>query len=175
MSIIIHSIGNQNNPNYTTREKILNCKDNILTFDGIYTNVYENKDILQKKLDEGKRIILFWTSGYLGGNNDFDIAEPFNNAVILPETFTTMEQLRELEAMGCELGWHTITHRDLTKLSREEQIKEITPPFPMKTFAYTYGKWNNDIIEIVKSCGFEEAYSVERTDNTQWTIPRRFL
>lgn len=171
---IIHNIGEKNNPNYTSREKILACNDD-LSFDGIYLNIYENKDVLKTKLDEGRKIILYWTSDYIGGNNDFDVKNPFNGAVVFPEKFTTMEQLLELEALGCELGWHTKSHRDLTKLSREEQIKEITPPFKMRTFAYTYGKWNQQIIDIVKSCGFEKAVSVERTDGTQWTIPRTFI
>lgn len=171
---IIHSIGQKNNPNYTSREKILACQDD-LSFDGIYLNVYDNRDVLQTKLNEGRKIILYWTSDYIGGNNDFDIAEPYNNAIIFPEKFITMEQLLELEEMGCELGWHTISHKDLTKLSREEQIKEITPPFKMRTFCYPYGKWNQQIIDIVKSCGFTQGWSVERTDGTEWTIPRSFI
>lgn len=174
MSKIIHNIGNLDNPNYTTREALIACKDDTITFDGIYTNVYENKDILKQKLDEGKRIVLFWTSDYLGGNNDFDVKNPFNGAVVFPETFINMEQLRELEAIGCELGWHTISHRDLTKLSQDEQVKEIIPPFKMRSFCYPYGKWNSQIVEIVKQ-HFTEAWSVERTDGTQFTKPRTFI
>ena len=39
-------------------------------------------------------------------------------------------------------------------------MREITPPFPMRYFAYPYGKFNDLVIECVKDAGFEKAWSV---------------
>jgi peptidoglycan/xylan/chitin deacetylase (PgdA/CDA1 family) len=58
------------------------------------------------------------------------------------------------------IGWHTWSHPDLTTLSREQIMKEITPPFPMDTFAYPYGRYNDLVVQCVKEAGFKEAYSV---------------
>jgi peptidoglycan/xylan/chitin deacetylase (PgdA/CDA1 family) len=68
-----------------------------------------------------------------------------------------------------KLGWHTWSHRDLTKLTRDEILEEVTPPFPMQYFAYPYGTYNDLVIECVKEVGFKVAYSVtqgsqDRTD-----------
>jgi peptidoglycan/xylan/chitin deacetylase (PgdA/CDA1 family) len=75
---------------------------------------------------------------------------------------------------NAELGWHTWSHRDLTTLSEEEIRKEITPPFPMKTFAYPYGRYKDLVLKLVKE-QYETAYSVDITDGTKYTIPRNYL
>ena len=63
------------------------------------------------------------------------------------------------------------------KLSREEIIKEITPPdwIGLDYFAYPYGKYNQLVKDCVKELGFKEAYSVFQTDNDNLTIPRDYL
>lgn len=162
---LAHNIGTERHPNYNTREQILACNDSI-GFDGIYLNVYENQDVL-----EGKSGIMFIMGDYMGKDNSFDLAH-----VPKLEKYCTLEQVQELcEKYDFEIGWHTWSHPDLTKLSKEEIIKEITPPFPMKYFAMPYGKWNDLVIECVKEAGYEKAYSVIETDGTQWTIPRPYI
>lgn len=166
---ILHNIGDKQTPNYNTRQQVLDCND-VLTFDGVYKNVWENRDVLK-----GKEVILFIMGDYIGGNNDFDIKAPLNGALIYPEDYCDWQQICELVTMGCKLGWHTNSHRDLTKLTREELIEEITPPFSMDYFAMPYGTYNNEVIEIIKQCGYKQAFSVYQTNGTQWTIPRSFI
>lgn len=166
---ILHNIGDKPTANYNTREQIIKCKE-PLSFDGIYLNVYENRDILKNK-----DVLLFYSGNFLGGNNDFDVKNPFNGAIVYPEKFVTKTELDELIASGCKIGWHTWSHPDLTKISTEEAKKEITPPFQMDDFAYPYGKYNEQIIKLVKEAGFKRGWSVEKTDGTQWTIPRTFI
>lgn len=162
--ILLHNIGNENHPNYTTLEKIVACQD-VLTFDGIYKNVYENKEHLK-----GKKVILFVMGDYMGKDNTFDLAY-----VPKLEQYCTWDEVIELATyLNAEIGWHTWSHRDLTTLSKEEIIKEITPPFPMKSFAYPHGRYNEMVLNLVKE-RYEKAYSVFQTDNTQWTIPRQYL
>lgn len=147
---LAHNIGTYNHPNYNTREQILACEEPI-GFDGIYKNVYDNQDVLV-----GKSGIMFVMGDFMGGNNHFDLAH-----VPALEDYCTWEQVYELCAKyDFKLGWHTWSHRDLTKLSREEIMFEVTPPFPMQYFAYPYGTYNDLVIECVKEAGFKAAYSV---------------
>jgi len=162
---LAHNIGDINHPNYNTRQQILDCQDEI-GFDGIYRNVYENQDIL-----DGKSGIFFVMGDYIGKDNSFDLPN-----VPQLEQYCNLKELNEMcEKYDFELGWHTYSHPDLTKLSREEIMKEVTPPFPMRYFAMPYGRYNDLVIECVKEAGYEKAYSVIETDNTQWTIPRAYL
>lgn len=149
--------------NYNLPQEVEACND-PLSFDGIYYNVYLNQSVL-----EGKDVILFVMGNYVGGNNSFDVGQPF-------EKFCDWNQIMELvEIYGCKLGWHTWSHPDLTQLDDKEIIRECLPPFPMDFFAYPYGKYDDRVIEIVKALGYKKAYSVTQTDGTDWTIPRAYL
>lgn len=167
---LLHNIGTEKHSNYNTREEILACND-ILTFDGIYKNVLDNVDVLK-----WKDVILFVMGNYEGKDNSFDL-----HAVPKLEKYCTWEEIGRICGMvivtggHVEIGWHTWSHPDLTTLTKEEIMKEITPPFPMKSFAYPHGRYNDLVIECVKEAGYERAFSVFNTDGTQWTIPRPYL
>lgn len=149
---LAHNIGNHRHSNYNTREQILNCHEPI-GFDGIYLNVYENQDVLKEKSG-----IMFVMGDFMGKDNSFDLAH-----VPALEKYCTWEQVYELCARyDFKLGWHTWSHRDLTKLSRDEIMKEVTPPFHMDYFAYPYGTFNDLVIECVREAGFKLAYSVHQ-------------
>lgn len=160
---LLHNIGSLHHESYNTPEEIQNCTD-ILTFDGIYSNVYEHKDLLR-----GKDVILFVMGDCVGKDNSFDDGAP------QLETYCTWKEVEELVAMGCKLGWHTWSHPDLTTISEEQLIHEVTPPFPMDYFAYPYGKFNDNVIKAVKEAGFKEAFSVIEGDNSQFQRLRPYL
>lgn len=105
---------------------------------------------------------------YIGKDNSFDVGMPL-------ERLCTMNEIMLMASNGAKIGWHTWSHRDLTKLSDEELEKEVTPIFPMKYFAYPYGKFNDMVIEAVKKAGFEEAWSVTEGDDSQFQRLRRYL
>ena len=91
------------------------------------------------------------------------------------EKYCTWDEVIEMVTeFNAELGWHTWSHRDLTTLSEEEIRKEITPPFPMKSFAFPYGKYNDLVLKLVKE-QYEYAYSVFNTDGANYTISRHYL
>lgn len=120
-----------------------------VSFDGVYRSIYENRDLLKDKFN----VMLFVIGNHVGGTNAFD------NPKVL-EKFCNWNEIMEMVYKGAKLGWHTWSHRDLTKCSYAELIKEITPPFPMDYFAYPYGKFNNKVIEVVRMVGFKDAWSV---------------
>lgn len=162
---LAHNIGNHKHPNYNTHDEILNCNEEI-GFDGIYLNVYENKDVLK-----GKSGIMFVMGDYLGKDNEFDIQN-----VPQVEKYCTLDQVQELcETYDFNLGWHTWSHPDLTTLSKEEIIKEITPPFPMEYFAYPYGKYNDLVVECVKEAGYKDAWSVTQGTGEQFKRIRNYI
>jgi hypothetical protein len=149
---LAHNIGEIRHPNYNTREQILACVDSI-GFDGIYKNVYHNQDVLV-----GKTGIMFVMGDFVGGDNAFDLPN-----VPRLEEYCTLEEVFELcDKYQFELGWHTWSHRDLTKLDKDEIMLEVTPPMGLniKHFAYPYGTFNDLVIECVKEAGYEKAYSV---------------
>ena len=148
--VLAHNIGKHHHSNYHTRVEVETCQEPI-GFDGIYKNVYDNQDVLV-----GKSGIMFIMGNYLGKDNRFDL-----DFVPQLEPYCTLEEVQELcSKYDFEIGWHTWSHPDLTKLSKEEIMKEITPPFPMKYFAYPYGLYNDLAIECVKEVGYEYAWSV---------------
>lgn len=166
MALLLHNIGDLKHPSYNTREEIEKVSEwEILTFDGIYLNVYENRDILKNR-----KPIFFVMGDYVGEDNLFDDGAP------MYEEYCTWEQINELVDMtGGRVGWHTWSHPDLTKVSDEELEKEVTPPYPMEDFGYPYGKFDDRVIEAVKKAGFKRAWSVTEGDNSDFQLLRSYL
>lgn len=151
---LAHNIGEEKHSNYHTIEQIANCTAPI-GFDGIYENVYQNRDVLK-----GKKGIFFVMGNYVGEDNRFDLAY-----VPKLEKYCNWEQIFQMShEYEFEIGWHTWSHPDLTLLTRDEIIKEITPPsntnIKFKYFAYPYGRYNDLVVECVKKVGYEMAWSV---------------
>jgi hypothetical protein len=162
---LLHNIGTEQHPNYNTIEQVLSEHDDI-SFDGVYLNVYENQDVLK-----GKSGILFVTGDYVGKDNQFDLPN-----VPKLETYCTWKQVEELtEKYDFEIGWHTWSHRDLAKLTKEEIQREVTPPFSMKYFAYPYGTYSELVIACVREAGFEKAWSVTQGNDNPLTLYRNYL
>lgn len=130
----------------------------------MYRNVWENRDVL-----EGKNFILFPMGNYIGKDNSFDVKMPL-------EDLCNMEEIEELVSMGGILGWHTWSHRNLTKLSEEEIIKEIDAPFKTELFAYPYGRLNDRVIKLLKERGYKYAFSAGKFgDGTDFQLKRTYL
>lgn len=161
---LAHSFGEHPHPNYNTYDEIVQCLEPI-GFDGIYYNVYENRELLKEK-----DVTLFVMGDYVGKDNSFDDGAP------LPEKYCDWNEIMELVKDGAKLGWHTWSHPDLTTLTYEEIVKEVTPPFPMEYFAYPYGRYSDAIIQAVKDAGFKKAWSVTQGDDkTDYTLRREYI
>lgn len=165
MTYLLHNLTKNYCPNNNYNDvSDLAGRDGLFTFDGIYQNVYENREHLK-----GKQLIFFVMGDYVGKDNRFDVGMPREK---LCDWNEIIEMVTELKA---GLGWHTWSHRDLTTLPYEEIVKEITPPFPMKYFAYPYGRFNDAVLQAVKDAGYEEAWSVVQGDNSQFQRLRSYL
>lgn len=164
MTYLLHNIGDvPDNSNYNTLDEVLKA-DGKLTFDGVYRNVYKHRDDIPLN-----GVILFIMGDYVGKDNSFQPHQPL-------ERFCTWVELHNLrDKYGAILGWHSWSHRDLTTLTDEELKKEVTPPFPMKHFAYPFGRFDDRVIQAVQDAGYVEAYSVTDGDNSQYQKLRSYL
>lgn len=91
----------------------------------------------------------------------------------------------DLHDRGQEIGAHTMTHPDLTVVSRErareeiadprEALAEITGETP-RSFAYPYGAFDPELATIVETAGYETATTVIASDvvdfEARFSIPR---
>jgi len=88
--------------------------------------------------------------------------------------FITSSQIKEMDSSGIQVESHTVTHRDLDKLSYDEQYKELKDS---KVFledllkrnidyiAYPTGKYNDNTVKAVKAAGYKMAL----TTNGRWS------
>ncbi len=127
-----------------------NANQVVITFDGIYKNVWQHALPVLKHFNYPFE--LFVTSDYIGLDNKFDTEEP--NAV-----FASKEELSELVANGGRLQWHTKSHLNLKQVNSSETIgEELTVPENLlaldkkgfKWFAYPYGEYNETVVQEVK-------------------------
>lgn len=63
---------------------------------------------------------------------------------------------------GFEIAVHTVNHPDLTKLTKDEIVKEVAEDmkalseiagYPVNGFAYPYGTYNDTVVNTLKECG----------------------
>jgi len=130
----------------------------ILTFDDGYRDAYtEALPILKKYGFIGTFFII---RDLVGRNNRM-----------------SQKQIDELQNEGFEIGAHTLRHPDLSKISINEQRKQI---FDSKegadTFCYPSGKYNDETISLVKEAGYMAAVTtkigvVNETSNL-YELPR---
>ena len=100
-------------------------------------------------------------------------------------SFVTVEEVQELYAAGWEIGSHSISHMDLTKIPsrQEEEIVESRQKLqnlldiPILTFAYPYGIYDKDSLHYVYrqdiSPPWGWAYDMYQGKNNQYYLYRR--
>ena len=83
---------------------------------------------------------------------------------------------------GHEIAVHTLTHPNLTKLSEEEIIKEVSEDkenltriagYPVKGMAYPVGAFDDRVIECLKKCGIVYSRTVISTNS--FSLPENLL
>lgn len=122
----------------------------VITFDGVYENVFQYAAPLLEKFHYPYE--LFITSNAIGKDNSFDTPEPH-------AMFANNKQLQHMVARGGRLQWHTRSHPNMGHMSDEKAIKkELQIPKKVKTldpqgfswFAYPYGEFNDIVVTETK-------------------------
>jgi peptidoglycan/xylan/chitin deacetylase (PgdA/CDA1 family) len=135
------------------------CKKIVgLTFDDGYEN---NLSIAIPILHEfGFTATIFVTTEHCGGYNIWCSRD------IPRMKLMNWNQLIDLSQQGMEIGAHTVSHPDLTKLSISESKSEIVTCKqqieahlcqPIVSFAYPYGIYNKAVLSLVEEAGFQFA------------------
>ena len=96
-----------------------------------------------------------------------------NKLNIGPVEFLDWEDVNFLQSSGHEIGGHTMSHVNLSEISRNEMNYEIKECFKslkskninVKHFAWPYGKFkhiNNEAVKMIIQSGFQSLSSAER-------------
>jgi peptidoglycan/xylan/chitin deacetylase (PgdA/CDA1 family) len=137
-----------------------------LTFDdGFADNLHTLLPLLQ---DVGAPATVFVVSGWLSRPHPY-----------APRTrILTAGEVRELHANGVEIGGHTVSHPELTALSRDgaraelergRQELEAIVESPVRVAAYPFGLAGSDTIAACAAAGFEAACRTSGAGS--WTAP----
>lgn len=149
-----------------------------LTFDDGYTDTLTAAAPLLKQY--GFTATCYVVSGTVGTYNRWD-------AEFLEERKTLMsrEQIEQWVAAGMEVGSHTCSHPRLQQLGEQEALQEIDESrtalrnligTPIDHFAYPYGQFAGESIELVRRAGYHSAvtviHSVAAASDDRYRLPR---
>ena len=137
-----------------------------LTFDDGYASVYDVAAPLLARF--GWRATLFAVSDYLGFDNQW----PGQASFVPPAQLLSWPQLEELSHTGWEIGAHTRTHPDLTRLPTEhieaevvggKHVLEDRLGRAVDLFAYPSGRYDQRVRSVVRG-----HFSAAVTTNMGW-------
>ena len=130
-----------------------------ISFDDGYASCFEQGiDILETF---GCKAIQFLVSGRIGKANDWDGTG---------EAIMDKSQVREWLAAGHQIGSHTISHPDLTRIrvmNAREEIQasrkwlEDTFGVSVSHFSYPQGAFDDRILEMVREAGYNAAVTTQ--------------
>lgn len=142
----------------------------VITIDDGYRSTYDIAFPIMKKY--GFRATLFIYTAFVGASR---------NAV-------KWDQLREMKEYGFEIGSHTISHADLTKVMPDEKdesfaeriMKELKGSKDLidarlgqdtALIAFPYGKFNKTVLDLTVKAGYKIGVSVKRGGNPIFADP----
>jgi peptidoglycan/xylan/chitin deacetylase (PgdA/CDA1 family) len=143
----------------------------VITFDDGYCNVLDNA--LEILVHHRARSIQFIVADLIGTRNEWDVVHGD-----VPEPLMDAAQIRTWLQAGQEIGSHSLTHRNLAKLSTadaREQVfaskKKLEDLFgvPIRHFCYPHGKWTPAVRDLVREAGYATACTTEFGVNTSGT------
>ncbi|MBT4805356.1 polysaccharide deacetylase family protein [Candidatus Woesearchaeota archaeon] len=154
-TISLTELKNGINEDKETDEKLI-----VLTFDDARKGVYDFAFPLLKKFNFTATISV--VPDWIDGKNIPE--EEFYSL------FMSWNELKELSDSGFEIASHSLSHQNLTKLSEEELVKELSESKriieeklgdEVKHFCYPYGQYNETIFKEIKK-EYQTAISVRK-------------
>ena len=163
-------------------DDLLNCikdgttllqKSIAITFDDGFADNYENAFPVLKKY--GFPATMFVVSRLVGRTNEWMQEKGFPKRELLE-----WSRLKEISANGITIGSHTTTHASLTDMDTESARHEIINSKseledalgkPVRYFAYPYGRFNQQIEELVAETGYLGACSTRSGFNSKDVNP----
>ena len=149
-----------------------------ITFDDGYQNVLVNAAPILKKFKFSATCYI--VSGCVGKVNTWDL----NNGITQRPLMNEIE-INSWINLGMDIGAHTISHVDLTSISRLEMQKEISDcknqlekiyKVKVNDFCYPFGRFNEVICETTKKNGYFSATTMLRgrvnSQSDKYALPR---
>ena len=183
--------------NYEYPEMMAKPSEIKKQFEYLSSNNYDTIFItdIDKIYDYKKPIALTFNDGWADVyNNVFPYAKEYNIKISMyviidligTAGYCTVDELKEMRDSGLvEIESHTMSHRMLATLSRDEIYKELdeskkyikdTLGIDTTVICYPSGSFNNTVIEIAKELGYKYGLAMDggvhytsKTDNMQMT------
>ncbi len=133
-----------------------------ITFDDGYADNFEGAFL--PLLERGLKATWFITTGSIGGHAQWDRPSDEQNRML------SMAQLVEMSAQGMEIGSHSHSHPDLSRLTPEKQRQELSRSKEILEdllgkrvdgFAYPYGYYDHSTLEALEYTGYRWACSTK--------------
>jgi peptidoglycan/xylan/chitin deacetylase (PgdA/CDA1 family) len=138
-------------------EAMHNNRKVFLTFDDGYDCFYKNVVPFLNTI--GKKAAVFIVSSYVGRTNGWDVRLSYAPFVHMDE-----RQLREVSDMGFEIGSHTSSHKDLSRLdysaawseldTSKKKIEDITGK-EVRSVAFPFGRYNANVVKWAREAGYQ--------------------
>lgn len=137
-----------------------------ISFDDAYVSVWENA--LPELAKRHLPCTIFVPTGSLGCRPSWvhSAVHPY-----WQEQVMSAKQIRLLaQKPGIVLGSHTVTHPNLTRISREEVKRELTDSRraledlterPVDLFSFPYGAWTPDVVELAREAGYRRLFGIQ--------------
>ena len=135
-----------------------------ITFDDGYQNNLINAVPILLKYNFSATCYI--VSENLGLSNTWDLDKGITQRPLM-----TIDEIKSWLSFGMDIGGHTQTHADLTKVSIKAAKREIntskddlenTFNTQVTDFCYPFGRFNNLISDLVKESGYLSATTMER-------------
>src|SRR5215472_2365357 len=136
---------------YLLGNQSLPARPVILTFDDGYRDMYTTAFPILRAYQF--KAVSYVVSGFLNSPR-----------------YITVEMLLEMDAGGIQIGAHTVSHADLTRVSAGSLHHEVFDSkaeleslvgHPVVDFCYPSGKFSDTVVREVRSAGFESATTTE--------------
>jgi peptidoglycan/xylan/chitin deacetylase (PgdA/CDA1 family) len=156
---------------------VLPAKPVVLTFDDSYQSLYENAFPVLREF--GYTATVFVVAGYVGKLNAWDV-----NLGWITFRHLGWSQLNELRKASFEIGSHTVSHPDLTRIAGEKLRGELGDSKKsiedrigerVRFVSFPFGRYNDRVLSAMKECGYDRGagFWVRRSRDKALVFERR--
>jgi len=137
----------------------------FLTFDDGYDCFFRN--VAPFLISVGARATVFVISDFIGKQNSWDLRLSYTPFVHMNEN-----QLREISKLGFEIGSHSCSHKDLSRLDRKSSWDELSGSKKtiediigkeINSISFPYGRHNRDVVDQAHEVGYEILFGLGST------------